>query len=140
MPLVYATPEQLTTFLGAPAPANAAKLLRAASALVRSATRTAIYTVTATGIPSDPDVAEAFRDATCAQAEAWITLGIDPTAGPAGVGGTPQSSSIGGASINYGPRAAAQDQDKADTLTRLVPDALWYLDSAGVLSGPVGSY
>jgi len=128
--LVYATPDDLSTFTGQPAPDNAARLLRGASMLVRRATRAALYDTTSAGLPSDPDTAEAFKDATCAQAAEWARRGIDPATGvtPA----KPASSSIGGASINWGTPGGLSDQD---ALEQLIPDALWYLDSAGLLSG-----
>lgn len=132
MPLVYATSDDLATFTGNPAPDNAARLLKGASALVRTATRAALYDVTSTGLPSDPDIAEAFRDATCAQAAEWIDKGVDPASGTAP--GVPQSSGIGGATVNWGaPGGLTPEQ----TLHQLVPDALWYLEAAGLLSGTV---
>lgn len=133
MSLVYATVADLTAVLGEATPddATATRMLRTASGLVRRATRAALYNTTATGLPSDPDVAEAFRDATTAQVQAWVTLGVDPLGGPAAVTGTPQSSSIGPASVNYGTRPGA-DQDRVDTLTALVPDAADYLDATGL--------
>jgi hypothetical protein len=130
--LVYATPDELTTFLGEAAPDNADRLLRGASGLVRSATRAALYDVTSTGMPSDPDIAEAFRDATCAQAAEWISSGVNPAAGTSP--GTPKASGIGGANVQWdSPGGLTPEQ----TLTQLIPDAVWYLDSAGLLSGTV---
>ena len=124
--LVYATVEDLTAELGATTPEDPAPYLRAASALVRQATRRAVYDTTATGAPSDPDVAEAFRDATTAQVRAWVELGVDPRNGPAGVTGAPQSSSIGSASVTYGAREGA-DVDRIATLSELVPAAADFL-------------
>lgn len=132
MPLVYATADDLTEFLGTAAPDNADRLLKGASALVRRETRAALYDVTSTGLPSDPDIAEAFRDATCAQAAEWIDNGADPAAGTSP--GVPQSSGIGGATVNWGaPGGLTPEQ----TLHQLIPDALEYLDAAGLLSGTV---
>lgn len=128
--LVYATADDLATFTGQDAPANADRLLKGASALVRVATRAALYDTTTEGLPSDTDIAEAFRDATSAQAAEWARRGIDPASGitPA----KPQSSGIGGASVNWGTTGGMSDED---TLAQLIPDALWYLDAAGLLSG-----
>jgi len=132
VPLVYATADDLTTFLGEAAPANADRLLKGASNLVRTATRAALYDVTSAGLPSDPDVAEAFRDAACAQAAEWIDKGVDPGAGTAPA--APQSSGIGGATVNWGaPGGLTPEQ----TLTQLIPDARWYLEAAGLVSGVV---
>lgn len=130
--LVYADADDLATFTGTPAPDNADRLLKGASALARAATRAAIYDTDSTGMPTDTDIIEAFRDATCAQAAEWIDKGVDPAAGTSP--GAPQSSSIGGASVNWGsPGGLTPEQ----TLTQLIPDALWYLEAAGLLSGTV---
>lgn len=127
MPLTYATEADLDTYTdGADTPDNVGRLLGYASRLVRSATRTAVYDTTSTGAPSDPDVADAFRDATCAQVTAWINLRVDPTTGRGGVTGSPQSSSIGSGTVNYGNRPGADD-DRAATIDQLVPEALAYL-------------
>lgn len=128
--LVYATADDLTTFLGEAAPDNADRLLRGASALVRAATRAALYDVTSAGLPSDPDVAEAFRDSTCAQAAEWISTGVEPGSGTAP--GAVKASSIGGASITY---EATGGLTPVQTLHQLIPDALLYLDAAGLLGG-----
>jgi hypothetical protein len=133
MPLLYATADDLATFIESPTPpAGAERLIKGASALVRSATRAALYDTTSAGLPSDPDVAEAFKDATCAQAAEWARRGIDPASGV--TPGRPQSSSIGGATVNWGTTGGMSDED---TLRELIPDAAWYLESAGLLSGPV---
>lgn len=128
--LLYATTADLAEFTSEPAPANADRLLKGASALVRIATRTALYDTDSTGLPTDPDIVEAMRDATCAHAAEWARRGIDPASGvtPA----VPKSSSIGPASVNWGTTGGLSDED---TLVQLVPDASWYLDAAGLLNG-----
>lgn len=66
---VYATKEQLEVYLeGEPVPDGAARLLRSASRDVDDMLLTAVYAVDAAGMPTDPDVAEALREATCLQA------------------------------------------------------------------------
>src|SRR5512139_3022469 len=129
MPLTYATASDLETFLGAapdPVPAKLDRYLAVASALVRRATRAAVYDAGTTGAPSDPDVAEAFRDATCAQVAAWLDLDVHPTVGAGGLGpGVVQSSGIGGASVTYA--SAPQVDAKAATVAELVPEAWAYL-------------
>lgn len=131
--LVYATPEDLT---GAPwnvAADNAHRLLRAASALVRTATRSARYATTADGLPTAPDVVEAFRDATCAQAAAWHAAGIDPTTPASASSRVAQSKSIGSASITYADAAqvAAARHGERDALA---PEVALILDAAGLLA------
>lgn len=135
MPLLYATTADLTAWTGLPVPDNADRLLRAASMLVRGATRTAVYSTTPAGLPRDEDVAEAFRDATCAQAEAWAQQDIDPdnpTAGPR----VAQSKSIGSASVTYAD-AGQIVGSRADAARTLGPTALAILADAGLTNGRV---
>lgn len=132
MPLVYATPDDLTAWTGQPAPDNAVQLLRAASMLVRGATRTAVYQTTPAGLPRDADVAEAFRDATCAQAALWDTQGIDPdnpTAGPR----VAQSKSIGSASVTYAD-AGQIIGSRTDAARTLGSAAVTILTDAGLIT------
>lgn len=131
--LIYATASDLATWTGQPAPDNAAVLLRSASMAVRAATRTAIYTTSPSGLPSDADVAEAFRDATCEQAGQLTANDIDPAAGAAGAGGGISASSIGSASVTYATPAndAALRQQLA--AGQLCASAVQILLDAGVL-------
>jgi hypothetical protein len=88
MARVYATTAEYEAFTGDLAPDNAARLLARASRLVDRQMIAALYDVDASGYPSDSDVRAAFRDATCAQVEAWTDRetaaddGSDPAAGP----------------------------------------------------------
>jgi hypothetical protein len=73
-------------------PTDLTRLLLRASELIDDYTRTAIYAVDTDGMPTDTDIIAAFRDATCAQVEAWETadeeddiLGPVDTVGLAGV-------------------------------------------------------
>lgn len=135
MPLVYATPDDLTTWTGQPAPDNAEQLIRAASMLVRGATRTAVYATTPGGLPRDEDTLEAFRDATCAQAAWWAAQGIDPD-NPHGGPRVAQSKSIGSASVTY-----ADSTDilaaRAAAANSLGSAALTILTDAGLTGGRV---
>ena len=126
MPVVYAKPSDLTDgeWL-TEVPANAAVLLRAASALVRKATRTWVYPIGDDGLPSDPVIVAAFRDATCAQTVAWTSSGINPTAQGVGV---VASKSMGGRSITY----AAQDAvARAQLVSNLCDEAVQILTDTG---------
>lgn len=136
--LVYATPAQLATWTGQPAPDNAAALLREASILVGSACRCDVYDTIPSGLPSDPDLLDAMRDATCAHAALWDRLGIDPTAGKAGLAATVTSSSIDGASVstNAGELAA----EAARSLDALCLSAYRILRNAGLASSAVQSW
>ena len=84
--LVYADADNLAEWLGEPAPDNAASLLRHASSRVANACRCDIYDTQPSGLPVDDDIREALRDATCAQAERWSALKVDPAAGAGGFG------------------------------------------------------
>lgn len=102
--------------------------LRAASSLVEGATLTALYAVEADGMPADPDVRAAFRDAVCTQVEAWAALGIDPRKGAAGAtaAGVVTGKSIGGASITRTAHARAGD-DRAVAVSALTGQAVTIL-------------
>ncbi|MFF9262000.1 head-tail connector protein [Streptomyces longwoodensis] len=69
MPRVYATPADLTAWTGKAAPADAERQLARASEDVDSALLTAVYRTDADGMPTDPDVTAALRDAVCALVE-----------------------------------------------------------------------
>jgi len=125
---VYATPEQLAVWTGEAAPANAARLLRSASLLVRRATLTAVYYTDAQGMPTDPDVAAAFRDATCSQADTWATLGIDPAKGAADM--LPVTKSIGTATITYA--TASVTTARGTAAVQLTREARLILAEAGL--------
>lgn len=114
--------------------ASLARYCRSASALIRVATRLAIYGVTPAGAPDDTDVAQAFKDAVVAQVLAWAALGVNPATGTAGVTGQVASTSLLSGSVTFTQRAGA-DQDKAATISALVPDAAAALDALGLLSG-----
>lgn len=130
MPLTYATPDDLRQALDDTDldDARATRLLRAASALVRAHTRLARYDTTPTGAPADPDVAEAFRDATTTHAAAWVRLDVDPDLGAGAITGSAASANIGSGQVTYRTRAE-QPQDKSDTLTDLVPAAALALEA-----------
>jgi hypothetical protein len=98
--LVYATDAELGAWCN-PLPDNAETLIRDASGLVRKATRNDIYDVDAAGKPTDPDVIEAFRDATCKQVAIWAANDIDSNKSVAGIEQIPASSSIAGGSVSY---------------------------------------
>ncbi|MFF4738783.1 hypothetical protein ACFY2W_23300 [Streptomyces sp. NPDC001262] len=95
---IYASPEQLTAWLGPgrPAPADAERLLVRASEDIDSALLTAIYAVDDDGDPLDPHIAQALADATCAQVEWQLATGDDGT----GAGGVWDSVSIGPVSLS----------------------------------------
>lgn len=114
-------------------PSNLAQLLTAASWAVREATMTCFYKVDDNGVPIDGALSAAFRDATCAQAQAMDALGIDPAMGGASQPNTAASKSISGASITY----SSSEQQAAALLrqqvaTGLAPAAVRILRAAGM--------
>lgn len=70
----HATAEELATWLGEDAPENATQLLRRASNLI-DAIVVAPYAKLTDGTIIDTNVANALRDAACAQAEWWMKTG-----------------------------------------------------------------
>lgn len=141
MPLLYATETDLSVWLttATPVPDNAARLLRTASAMVRSATRAAAYDTEPSGLPeAGSDAADAMRDATTAQVEAWLQLAIDPAKGQADDGGRVVSSkTISGATISYSVYAGVA-QARADAATHLCAESALILTNAGLTTGRIG--
>ncbi|MDQ5861565.1 MAG: hypothetical protein M3536_04795 [Actinomycetota bacterium] len=134
---IYADTDDLTAWMDPVAvPANAAGLLRSASGLIRSETKTAIYTTDVDGYPTDTALIAAFMEATCAQAKFWTDHGIDPSLGAAGVAPLAASKSIGGASIQYSTYVSTAEA-RANAAGVLGPDAWYILNDAGLLGNPV---
>ncbi|WP_052314081.1 hypothetical protein [Nocardia thailandica] len=132
--LIYAAPDDLIdgAWLTGTVPANAALLIRFASILVRRATMCDRYDTDPTGLPADTVVAEAFRDATCAQAAMWSLAGIDPAAGSVGRELAIASQTADGGSVTYGDTITGAEIDQA--LNRLHTAALLILRNAGLAS------
>jgi len=134
---LYADTDDLTAWMSPTAvPADAAGLLRSASGLVRSSTKTALYDTDADGYPTDPVLVTAFMEATCAQAKFWADHKINPSLGAAGVAPLAASKSIGGASIQYSTYVSTAEA-RANAAGVLGPDAWYILADAGLLGGSV---
>lgn len=124
----YATVEQLTAYLGVPAPTDAARLLDRASELIRDETRLAVYAVNTAGSPTDATVVDGFADATCAQVEYWLASDEeDAILGPV------QGIAVGGMQVHYGAG------ENRTTPTYLAPRAAVLLRNAGLLNNAVYS-
>lgn len=123
----YAAPSDLQAWLGlSQPPTNATSLLRTASAMVALACNRDIYT----DVPTTTDVA-VLNDATCAQAAAWVALGIDPEA--AGLDTAPvKNTKIGTADVSYDTTGQAAQRETA--ATQLAPEARAILISAGLFA------
>ncbi|MDF3280482.1 hypothetical protein [Gordonia sp. N1V] len=131
---VYANATELAAFMESEDVLDTVgPLLRKASLLVTSACRLDCFDVTPTGIPTDDDLAEAMRDATCAQVERWLAAGVDPFAGGAQTG-VVASSSVDGASVSFTAPTIADNTALADTLC---DDARRILRNAGLASSAV---
>lgn len=122
---LYATYTDLTTWLGTTPPANGDELLRSATILIAAAAARDPYIDTPTG--TDVDV---LRDATTAQAAAWIAAGINPAAGGIDTSAV-KSKKLGSADISYD--TAAQAQLRADAVAKLSAEARNILYIGGVL-------
>jgi hypothetical protein len=134
MPLLYATTDELATWVAPAAPpADGGALLRTASALVADAIAASIYAADRDGYPSNPGVRGAVRDATLAQAGTWAATGIRPGRGADQVARPVQSKSLsgGGQSVTYGSGDAALLALASGT--SLTDEALGYLRRAGLL-------
>lgn len=132
--LVYAAPDDLMDgwLVDVPDPAVATRAIKFASQLVRRATACDHYEVDPAGAPTDPDVIEAMRDATCAHAAMWIEAGINPAAGSAGREIGIASQSADGGSVTYADSISAEEVTAS--LTRLSSTALGILRSAKLAS------
>lgn len=133
---IYATTEQYEAYTESTAPQGIGPLLRRASGVVLYATRAAVYDTTSEGTPSDPDLAEAMTEATCALVQAWEAAGVDPVAGT----GTKvvQSKSAAGASVTYAlDEAEARRATSLASGDSLTGEAWRVLDAAGLFSTQV---
>lgn len=103
--------------------------LRRASSTIDGLTRTSRYDVDEDGYPTDADISDAFRDATCAQAAYWIE-----TEDPTGAVSQEGTFSIGSVSIGARGRTSgngAPDEQQA----RIAPEAVEILTNAGLITG-----
>lgn len=106
-------------------------LLRRASGVVDGLTRHAIYAVDEDGYPTDSAIAEAFMNATCAQAAWWDETG-DAT------GAQSQSGTVSIGSVSIGARSRAAGGASADAAdSRIAPEAVEILHNAGLISSTI---
>lgn len=129
--LVYAMPTDVEKWMGEPAPEGVVPLIRRASTMVGVATRMARYDVTPAGGPADTDVADAMRDAVCAQVAAWHTAGVDPSGER--IVAKVAATSIDGVNLTYGQDAASAERDRV--ATTLCSEAWDILTLAGLAGG-----
>lgn len=102
--------------------------LRRASGVIDGLTRNSRYDVDEDGYPTDPDVTDAFRDATCAQV-AWFEETDDPT----GAGSQDGTFTIGSVSIGARGRSTGNGAPDAAS-SRISPEAVEVLTNAGLIT------
>lgn len=140
VPDLLAQPADLTTWMGQAPAGNATALLRAATSLVLEATASSYYdTDPVTGLATDPVNAKVLSDATCIQAAAWDTLGINPLTGGVHTASVASQKSIGTAHITYADAAQAAAA-KVASLTSLVPAAARKLQENNLLDSNIWIY
>jgi hypothetical protein len=141
VPTTLATSAEYAAWAGAAGPSNIDAILRSCTTLVFDATKTAIYAVDANGLATDTVVKNALRDATCIQAQAWVSLGIDPAAGGAmQTAKTAKRKKIGTAEVEYTEiELKAVTIARADAYSSLVPEAATYLRTRGLITNAVRS-
>ena len=132
--LIFATDADVEKWMGEPLDGRSVDaLLRRASSLVQRAVRSARFAVTPAGMPQDPDIEEALRDATCEQVTVWLENDVNPVE-VASAAAPVAASSIGDASVNYGD-SSASNAAKDSISTTLHPAALDILANAGLTGG-----
>lgn len=139
---VYAYPDELVPDWISPHPEwmdtdphRATGMIQHASLMVEHATILARYDVDDEGYPTDQEVIDAFKNATCFQVAAWAAAGLDPRKGIHGQPLRITSQSAGGGSVSYEGVATNEDIDKL--LTTLCAPAMMVLRQAGLLGREV---
>lgn len=127
MPRVYATRQEYITYAGDPAPTNIDSLLRRASHQVESHIRAAVYATDEDGLPTDPAVKEALRDATCAYVAYWEETG-DPT------GADAMQGPVKILSVQLGGTATGGASSRTPADVRRSDEAVQILRNAGLIS------
>lgn len=128
---VYATTEQVAAYCEPDEPPAeiGARQLRAASRIVDSMAFTAVYRVDGDGVPLDPEVRDAFTEATIAQALHTHEYGTEAEIAEASV-----PVSLGPLKIGIGDRGASLG---SGGLSPYSSEALAALRSVGLVAGPV---
>ncbi|MDK8469826.1 hypothetical protein [Corynebacterium accolens] len=132
--LIFAQPDDVVTWAGYTfdKEVNMPPLIRRASSMVQHAVRSARFEVTPAGMPEDPEVMDALRDAVCEQVTVWVENDITPTSIQA-AGESITSSSIGDASVSYSSVDAAKVKDHA--ANQLCDASMEILSNAGLVGG-----
>lgn len=133
--LVFAKPDDVVTWAGYALEKDVKlePLIRRASSMVQRAVRSARFEVTPAGMPEDPEIMDALRDAVCEQVTVWVENDITPSKVEATVSQV-TSTSIGDASIGMsGAESAAAKDAVANELCGAAFDIL-------AIAGLIGGY
>lgn len=110
----YATEADLTTANVVVTPSSdAPQYLQSASELVEDATIVDLYEVDDDGLPTDPEIIEAFKNATVAQIRFWVAAKVNPVGGVLAQSPEVSSQSTDGSSVSYGSLRTAEELEKA---------------------------
>lgn len=105
--------------------------LRRASIVIDGLTRRSVYDTDEDGYPTDPDVSEAFKEATCAQM-AWFDATDDIT------GAESQDGTVSILSVTLGARGRTTGNGAPEAgASRIAPEAIEILRTAGLLGSAV---
>ncbi|QPZ39703.1 hypothetical protein [Paramicrobacterium chengjingii] len=137
----YATPSDYFDFLGdeIPDPFPEKKqleaMLRRASIVIDGRLRLAVYNTDEDGYPTDADVSEALKDATCAQAD-WFENTDDLTGAESQQGVV----KIGSVSLGGSGATGSASSTKSAADSRISPEAVEILRNAGLIGSAVNHW
>ncbi|MGW6498551.1 hypothetical protein [Nonomuraea angiospora] len=123
----YATVADLVPKYVATEPADAELLLERATTVVDDAIMCAVYDVDDDGLPTDAQLVDALKRATCEQVAAWLDVG------ETGTGGAGQYSSVSIGSVNLTRAQSGGAGGGGSAATCLAPQAAKVLRLAGLL-------
>ncbi|GLU91346.1 hypothetical protein [Agromyces sp. NBRC 114283] len=132
---VYATAEEYAGLAEEPwdgAPEALVKRLRSASIEVEKLTRRTVYATDADGYPTDPDIDDAFMEATCAITEYWAE-----TDDPAGAAQYEGAVKIGSVSLGTTSSSSEGLTEREKLERRIGTKAISILTNAGLIGSAV---
>lgn len=110
------------------------KRLRSASIEVEKLTRRSWYETDEDGFPTDPDVSDAFTEATCAIAEYWSPAGTDD---PLGIDIHAGAVKIGSVSLGTTSSSSESASEQEKLARRIGQRAIDILTNAGLIQSAV---
>lgn len=121
----YATTQDYATYLGSAPPPGIDLLLARATRLIDEALLSAVYDVNGDGMPTDPKIQAALRDATIEQAAYWSQTGED------GTGALSEYAQVSIGSVSLG-RHQTEGAGPGSGARTLAPAAWQILQQAGL--------